>query len=61
VHSYFALLVEGSVGIAEYSGTRFTALYARDNVIAPQFHPEKSGAAGLSLLEAIREYFVRRL
>jgi glutamine amidotransferase len=61
VHSYFAPLVEGSIGVANYSGTCFTALYVRDNVIAPQFHPEKSGASGLLLLEAIRQYFVRRL
>lgn len=58
VHSYFAPLVEGSIGITEYGGTRFTALYARDNMVAPQFHPEKSGAVGLLLLEAIRQYFV---
>jgi glutamine amidotransferase len=58
VHSYFAPLVEGSIGITEYGGTRFTALSARDNMVAPQFHPEKSGRVGLLLLEAIRQYLV---
>ncbi len=58
VHSYYAPLVEGSVGIAEYDGTRFTALYAHDNIVAPQFHPEKSGTVGLALLESIRAYFL---
>ncbi len=61
VHSYFAPLVEGCVGITDYSGTRFTALYAQDNLVAPQFHPEKSGAVGLALLEAVRQYFASRL
>lgn len=61
VHSYFAPLVEGSVGITDYSGTRFTALYARNNVVATQFHPEKSGAVGLVLLGAIRRYFAAGL
>ncbi|MBO1438743.1 imidazole glycerol phosphate synthase subunit HisH [Meiothermus sp. CFH 77666] len=60
VHSYYAPLVDGSIGITDYSGTRFTALYARANVVAPQFHPEKSGAVGLALLGAIRRYFADR-
>jgi glutamine amidotransferase len=57
VHSYFAPLVEGSIGVTEYGGTHFTAVYAQDNVVAPQFHPEKSGAVGLALLESVRTYF----
>ena len=61
VHSYYAPLVEGSIGVTDYSGTLFTALYARDNVVAPQFHPEKSGAVGLALLGAIRRYFAAEI
>lgn len=57
VHSYYAPVVEGSVGLTEYEGTTFTAVYAKDNVVAPQFHPEKSGTSGLALLEAIQRYF----
>jgi glutamine amidotransferase len=57
VHSYYAPLVRGSIGISEYGGTRFTAVYARDNLVAPQFHPEKSGLVGLALLESIRAHF----
>lgn len=59
VHSYYAPLVEGSTGLSDYAGTRFTALFARDNLVAPQFHPEKSGESGLALLEAVRFYFSR--
>jgi len=57
VHSYYAPVVEGSVGLTEYEGTTFTSVYAKDNVIAPQFHPEKSAASGLGLLQTIKNYF----
>jgi len=57
VHSYYAPLTPHSVGIGEYEDTRFTALYARENLVAPQFHPEKSSRAGLLLLKALRSYF----
>ncbi|CAA0078591.1 Imidazole glycerol phosphate synthase subunit HisH [BD1-7 clade bacterium] len=50
VHSYF---VEPNqdymIGSCEY-GVRFAAMLARDNVVAVQFHPEKSHVAGLRLL-----------
>jgi glutamine amidotransferase len=36
------------VGAAEH-GRAFSAVVAHDNVFATQFHPEKSGAAGLEL------------
>ena len=36
------------IGETEY-GVRFPAVVGRDNMIATQFHPEKSGAAGLRL------------
>jgi glutamine amidotransferase len=50
VHSYYADPDDQSVVAAtsEY-GVRFPAIVIRDNVVATQFHPEKSGAAGLRL------------
>jgi glutamine amidotransferase len=37
------------VATCEYGGT-LNAVFRRDNVIATQFHPEKSGVSGLALL-----------
>ena len=34
-----------------YEGVRFTSMVQRDNLWGTQFHPEKSGAAGLHLLK----------
>ncbi len=50
VHSYYAQPSETrhSVGETDY-GQRFSAVIARDNIFATQFHPEKSADQGLSL------------
>ena len=50
VHSYAAEHTEDVVATCDY-GTRVVAVVERDNVWATQFHPEKSGTAGLALLE----------
>jgi glutamine amidotransferase len=51
VHSYYVSPVDNNciVGFGEYP-ERFTCAVARDNIIAVQFHPEKSAQAGLQLL-----------
>jgi glutamine amidotransferase len=55
VHSYFAAECEEAViATAEY-GRELTAAVARGNVMGCQFHPEKSGKVGLSILRAFCE------
>ncbi|PNS16095.1 Imidazole glycerol phosphate synthase hisHF [Sphaceloma murrayae] len=59
VHSYFASYVPDelekagwSIATAQYGDETFIGAVAKDNVLATQFHPEKSGAAGLRVLKA---------
>ena len=55
VHSYFAAdCGESLTATAEY-GIPVTAAVQRGNVFGCQFHPEKSGEAGLSILRAFCE------
>jgi imidazole glycerol-phosphate synthase subunit HisH len=59
VHSYYADLVStpDTIGITDYA-ERFTSVVAKNNIIAFQFHPEKSGEYGLRLLaNAVKEDF----
>jgi glutamine amidotransferase len=52
VNSYYPVPSDPAAVIAESDyGVRFTAAVARGNVVATQFHLEKSGAAGLKLLD----------
>jgi glutamine amidotransferase len=57
-HSYYADPADETVvvGRTEY-GIRFASAVARENVAATQFHPEKSQAAGLALLENFVTWF----
>ena len=50
VHSYYADPVarDGIAGVTDY-GISFCSVYARDNLTATQFHPEKSGRVGLQI------------
>ncbi len=52
VHSYYAdpSDAEVTLGQAEY-GVDFAAIVARENVVATQFHPEKSADMGLRIYQ----------
>ena len=48
VHSYYPAPADGDIALGETDyGVTFTSAIARDNIIATQFHPEKSGDVGL--------------
>ncbi|KAK3697709.1 Histidine biosynthesis bifunctional protein hisB [Vermiconidia calcicola] len=62
VHSYAVPYRKGelekdgwSVATARYGEEEFIGAVAKNNVLATQFHPEKSGAAGLRVLKAFLE------
>ena len=50
VHSYYLKAEEDIVTATAQYGVTIHAAVQKDNVMACQFHPEKSGAAGLKLL-----------
>ena len=55
VHSYYATdCAENTIAVTEY-GAPLTAAIAKGNVFGCQFHPEKSGEIGLSILRAFCE------
>lgn len=60
VHSYRAAVTPANadwvLSTTDYGGQRFISAVARGNVFATQFHPEKSGAAGLAIFRAFLSY-----
>jgi imidazole glycerol-phosphate synthase subunit HisH len=57
VHSYHAVPDEPEVlrAVSSYGPNSITAAVSREHVVATQFHPEKSQAAGLALLSRFLE------
>ena len=55
VHSFYGADCEDSVVATSEYGAPLTAAVARGNVFGCQFHPEKSGNVGLSILKAFCE------
>ena len=53
VHSYYPapLNPDHWIGSTQYAAVRFASVIGRDNLIATQFHPEKSGKVGLKMIE----------
>ncbi len=56
VHSFYARnCAESTLGVSQYGNVAVTGAVRRGNVWGTQFHPEKSGDAGLRLLRAFAE------
>jgi glutamine amidotransferase len=53
VHSYYAAAgsADHIVGETHYADATFTSIAARDNLLATQFHLERSGRIGLKIME----------
>jgi len=56
VHSYYAEGCDDSLLATTEYGREITAAVAQGNVCGAQFHPEKSGDVGLSILRAFAEW-----
>ena len=55
VHSFYGKGCDGdTLAVSDY-GISVTAAVGRKNVFGTQFHPEKSGSAGLKILRAFSE------
>lgn len=55
VHSFYATDCDDAIIATTEYGADITAAVAKDNVFGCQFHPEKSGDVGLSILKAFCE------
>lgn len=51
VHSYYAAPEEDVITATAEYGVKFAAVVEKSNLYATQFHPEKSGKAGLRMLK----------
>lgn len=52
VHSYYPNVAEdANIASTTHGDCTFTSILGRDNMLATQFHPEKSGRFGLQLLK----------
>jgi glutamine amidotransferase len=62
VHSYYACPTNASDALArsDYGGVEFTSAIRRSNVVAFQFHPERSGPDGLRIYANIRDMAAAR-
>lgn len=55
VHSFYVNDSNNTIlsGTTSYNDFKFCSVVINDNIVALQFHPEKSGKSGLALLDAI--------
>jgi glutamine amidotransferase len=53
IHSYYPapMVADNVLAVTNYADVTFASAICQDNVVATQFHPEKSGRLGLQLLK----------
>jgi glutamine amidotransferase len=53
VHSYYGIPEDRDnvLGITNYGETEFASMICKDNIVAAQFHPEKSGKYGIKMMQ----------
>jgi glutamine amidotransferase len=58
VHSYYATpdKIDSVLGLTKYGETEFCSIVCYDNVVATQFHPEKSGKYGIKMYQNFIHY-----
>jgi glutamine amidotransferase len=54
IHSFYLPITNYTSGITNYID-KFSAVIEKDNILATQFHPEKSGVDGLKILKKFGE------
>lgn len=57
VHSYYAPYQKEILLSSTEYGVAFSSAVICNNIVAVQFHPEKSGSLGLNFLKKVLEYF----
>ncbi len=60
IHSYYPapMVATDVLAVTNYADVTFASAICRDNVVATQFHPEKSGRLGLQMLKNFAEWKV---
>lgn len=58
VHSFYAIPNYNStiLGTTQYGETEFCSMVCKDNIVATQFHPEKSGKNGIKMYQNFIQY-----
>ena len=58
VHSFYAIPneINNVLGMTKYGDTEFSSMVHDDNLVATQFHPEKSGKNGIKMYENFIQY-----
>lgn len=61
VHSYYVIPEDDSIILttSNYEGIEYCSAIKKDNIVAFQFHPEKSGHKGLQIYENIKEIIIK--